>query len=94
MCIYIWERAVNIAWERLMKRSQSCGGEARSGFCAFWLFLRQALILGFDLPLDSPEYTRQPNDSSPKALTLDLLRFGYKFERYRLREISQTEVQA
>ena len=66
----------------------------RSGFCAFWLFLRQALILGFDLPVDSPEYTRQPNDSSPKALTLDLLRFGYKFERYRLREISQTEVQA
>ena len=49
----------------------------RSGFCAFWLFLRQAFILGFDLPLDSPEYTRQPNDSSPKALTLDLLRFGY-----------------
>ena len=42
--IYIWECAVNVAWERLMKRSQSYGGEARSGFCAFWLLCVLALL--------------------------------------------------
>ena len=93
------ERAINGGWDLVMKRSQTRGGYPRSGFCAFWLlcvlaFLRQPLILGFDLPLDSPEYTRQPNDSSPKAVTLDLLRFQYKFEKYRFREAWQIEFQA
>jgi len=45
--------------------AQTRGGDPRSGFCAFWLlcvlaFLWQPLIWGFYLPLDSPEYTRQP----------------------------------
>jgi hypothetical protein len=45
--------------------AKSRDGDPRSGFCAFWLlcvlaFLWQPLIWGFHLPLDSPEYTRQP----------------------------------
>ena len=34
------------------------------------------------------------NDSSTKAVTLDLLRFQYKFEKYRFRETWQTQIQA
>ena len=44
MYIYIWEFAVNVAWERLMKLSQSYGGEPRSGFCAFWLLCVLAFL--------------------------------------------------
>ena len=40
----MWEFAVNVVWERLMKLSQSYGGEARSGFCAFWLLCVLALL--------------------------------------------------
>ena len=42
--IYIWGLAVNVAWKRLMKLSQSYGGEPRSGFCAFWLLCVLAFL--------------------------------------------------
>ena len=40
----IWGLAVNVAWKRLMKLSQSYGGEPRSGFCAFWLLCVLAFL--------------------------------------------------
>ena len=52
----------------------------RSGFCAFWLFCGNHWFWDFSCHWTAQNTPAIQNDSSPKAVTVDLLRFQYKMK--------------
>ena len=54
--IFTWERAINVEWDSVMKRSQTYGGYSRSALCAFcpglcWPCLAAAIDFGICLAI-------------------------------------------